>query len=259
MKLYSFECGVLKLKLSNIKAGWDVDQDYQIPVAWYVIEHPRGNILIDGGNAAAVATQPEAHWGVITQWVKPVMEPSQFCVLAMQSAGLSPDSIRYVIQSHLHHDHTGAIGNFRNAIHIVRRREMEYAYTPDRHAAPSYCRKDFDRLDLRWQFIEPSIDVVDFYSDNSVLLVPTPGHSPGHQSFLLNLPQTGPVLLTIDAVITMDHWHDRALAGLTTSMSDALRSVERLKAIVERTSAMLIPGHDPERWETIRRAPAFYQ
>ena len=103
-----------------------------------------------------------------------------------------------------------------------------------------------------------SVVFVDFYSDGSVLLVPTPGHSPGHQSFLLNLPRTGPILLAIDAVVTMDHWHDRALPGLTTSMSDALRSVERLKAIVERTSAKLVPGHDPESWRTILRAPAFY-
>ena len=83
---------------------------------------------------------------------------------------------------------------------MVQRVEYEYAFTPDWFAAGSYIRKDFDKLGLRWMFLEGSaMDFYDFFGDGTIRLIFTPGHSVGHQSFLINLPKSPPMLLTADA------------------------------------------------------------
>ena len=118
------------------------------------------------------------------------------------------------MQSHLHLDHTGAIGRFPNAIHVVQRAEYEYAFTPDWFAVASYIRKDFDKTDLQWLFLDgKATDFYDLFGDGTVRLIFTPGHSVGHQSFLIHLPKTGPILLTADAAYTLDHWNEKALPG----------------------------------------------
>jgi glyoxylase-like metal-dependent hydrolase (beta-lactamase superfamily II) len=86
----------------------------------------------------------------------------------------------------------------------------------------------------------------------------TPGHAQGHQSFLVNLRSTGPVLLCIDAAYTLDHWENRALPGLVTSSTDAARSVKKLRAIADQTGALVVTGHDPDQWRTFKHAPHAY-
>jgi N-acyl homoserine lactone hydrolase len=198
LRLYMFECGTLRLKLHVIKMNQGLNELYRIPVPWFFIQHPRGNIVIDGGNAVECATQPYEHWGSAADYSYPEMRIEQGCVNELQRLGIEPDSITYVLQSHLHLDHTGAIGRFPNAVHVVQRAEYEYAFTPDWFAAGAYIRKDFDKPDLRWMF-----------------LIFTPGHSVGHQSFLINLLKSPPMLLTADAAYTLDHWNEKALPGFS--------------------------------------------
>ena len=65
IKLYMFQTGVLKCKENNIKMNASLDP-YEIPVPWYLITHPKGTIIIDGGCAAECATNPKEHWGGTT-------------------------------------------------------------------------------------------------------------------------------------------------------------------------------------------------
>ena len=61
-RLYMLQCGTLQTTVSAIKMNKGSDP-YEIPVPWFLITHPKGNIVIDGGNAPAVAEDPAAHWG----------------------------------------------------------------------------------------------------------------------------------------------------------------------------------------------------
>ncbi|MEJ5055657.1 AttM family quorum-quenching N-acyl homoserine lactonase [Sphingobacterium sp. MYb382] len=255
IRLYMFQTGVLKCKENNIKMNASLDP-YEIPVPWYLITHPKGNLIIDGGNAVECAHDPVAHWQGITQVYWPVMEEKDGCVNTIKALGLDLSSIRYVAQSHLHLDHTGAVGRFPNATHIVQRKEYEYAFAPDWFAAGGYIRKDFDKPKLKWQFIElDHNDTYDIYGDGTVLMVPTPGHSPGHCSFLINLPNSGSILLAIDAAYTTDHWEEKALPGFLASTVDAVRSVQKLHAIADKHSALVVTGHDPIKWGTFKKGP----
>ncbi len=154
LRLYMFECGTIRLKLHDIKMNQGLNELYRIPVPWFFIQHPRGNIVIDGGNAVECASQPYEHWGSTADKSYPEMRIEQGCVNELQRLGIEPDSVTYVLQSHLHLDHTGAIGRFPNAVHVVQRAEYEYAFTPDWFAAGNYIRKDFDKPALRWMFLE---------------------------------------------------------------------------------------------------------
>jgi len=84
------------------------------------------------------------------------------------------------------------------------------------------------------------------------------GHSPGHQSFLITLPITGSIILTIDAAYTLDHWDEKALPGFLASTVDTVRSVRKLHQVARQTGAMVVTGHDPDAWPKFKKAPDYY-
>ncbi|MDE1147718.1 MAG: N-acyl homoserine lactonase family protein [Azospirillaceae bacterium] len=259
IRLYMFQSGTQRCKAHDIRMNQGDGASYEIPVPWFLLTHPQGNVVLDGGLAAEGLANPRAYWGDAVDQYQPVMTPSQGCVAQLAALGLAPADIRYVALSHLHSDHTGAIGRFPGATHIVQRREHEYAFAPDWFAAGAYARRDFDRPDLDWRFLEgEATDGHDVLGDGTLRLVFTPGHSVGHQSFLVTLPRSGAFLLAVDAVYTLDHWHEKALPGFLASAVDTVRSVRKLHAVMERTGATLVPGHDPDVWPRFRLAPGYY-
>lgn len=255
IELHMFQTGTLKTKLKYIKMNQG-ESDFEIPVPWFLIKHPAGNVVIDGGNAVEAAIDKRGHWGAVVDAYDPVMKVSENCVDQLKSVGVDPHSVRYVLQSHLHLDHTGAIGHFPKAQIVCQRAEYEYAFKPHWFSAGAYIRADFDRPGLDWKFLGGEYtDNYDLFGDGVIRMIFTPGHAPGHQSFLITLPRTGPVLLTIDAAYTVDHWENKALPGLVHSSADAANSVAKLRRIASDTNAMVVTGHDPDNWKTFRKAP----
>lgn len=258
IRLYMFQAGSLKTREVHIKLGAS-QTEYTIPVPWFLITHPRGNVVIDGGCAVECADDPVRHWGPASEVYWPLFDREQGCANQLEAHGFKLEDVRYVLQSHLHLDHSGAIGRFPNATHVVQRREYEYAFTADWFAAPGYIMSDINQPDLDWHLLEGSqTDNFDLYGDGVIRTIFTPGHSPGHQSFLINLPNTGPVLLAIDASYTMDHWNEQCLPGFLTSAVEAARSVQKLRMIAAQTGAMVATGHDPDIWPTFKQAPNYY-
>jgi len=218
-------------------------------------------VVIDGGNAAECAQEPREHWGEICDVYWPAMTPEQACVPALRAAGFDPADVRYVLQSHLHLDHTGAVAaihEFPNAQVIATRSEYEYALAPDWFAAGGYIQKDFNKPGVPWALLEDSEDGYDVFGDGTIRCWRTPGHAPGHQSFEITLPQSGAMLLTVDAAYTMDHWEEKALPGFLASTVDTVRSVRKLHRIAARSSATVVTGHDPDAWPTFKQAPNYY-
>ncbi len=261
IRLYMFECGVLKCHVENIKMNQGLGEPYAIPVPWFLITHPKGNVVIDGGNAAECATDPKTHWGGVSEVYWPEMTPEQACVPAMKAAGFDPADVKWILQSHLHLDHTGALGSidaFSDAQVIVTRTEYDYAHAPDWFAAGAYINADFDRPNVRWNMLEETEDGYDLYGDGVIRMYRTPGHAPGHQSFEITLPNSGSMLLAIDAAYTTDHWEEKALPGFMASAVDAVRSVRKLHRIADRSGSTVVTGHDPEAWPGFKQAPEFY-
>ena len=259
IRLFMFQSGTQHCKYQHIRMNQGVGENYEIPVPWFLLTHPDGFTLIDGGLAVEGLKNPFAYWGSAIEKFKPVMSEEQGCLEQLKRIGIAPEDIRYVVLSHLHSDHTGAIGRFPHATHVVQRREYEYAFAPDWFTSGAYCRHDYDHPELDWLFLDGlSEDNYDLYGDGTLQCIFTPGHSPGHQSFLIRLPGGTYFTLAIDAAYTLDHYHERALPGLMTSATDVAHSVRKLRQLTERYNAILIPGHDPEEWKKIRLAPAWY-
>jgi N-acyl homoserine lactone hydrolase len=258
IRLYMFQTGHIRQKEVNIKLGMGQDE-FITPIPWYLITHPKGNIVIDGGIALEAAQDPKEHWGVTADVYWPLLTEEETCVHQLTEAGFKVEDVRYVLHSHLHLDHTGATGRFPNATHIVQRAEYEYAFTADWFAAAGYIRKDFDKPGLKWLLLEGAeSEGFDLYGDGVVKFYNSPGHSPGHQSFLITPPQSGPILLVVDAAYTLDHWNEKCLPGFLTSAIETVRSVKKLRMLAEQTGALVVTGHDLENWQNFKKAPDYY-
>ncbi len=242
-ELYLFESGTLGLG------------GLEVPVPFFLLRHPQGDVLVDGGNPLAVARDPHAHWGALADRFEVHMSEEQHCVAQLRRLGVAPDSVRYVVQTHLHIDHTGALGHFPGATVVVHSRELEAARAAESPIASGYVREDYDRPEVRWQLAEGELDL---FGDGAIRLIETPGHSAGHMSLLLRLDETGPVLLTADAADNRAQWEGRAYPRALFSRDEATRSLELLRELAHQTDPLIVLGHDPDDWSRHRHAPHSY-
>jgi N-acyl homoserine lactone hydrolase len=243
VELYLFSSGTLGL------------EGLEVPVPFALIRHPKGNVVVDGGIPLAAARDPHGHWGGLADQFTVHMSEDQHCVAQLLELGVEPGSVDYLVQTHLHIDHTGALGHFPTATAVVHARELQAALAADSPTASGYVRQDFDRPEIRWQLIDGDLDL---FGDQAVRLIATPGHSAGHMSLLLELVETGPVLLTADACDNRAQWEGRALPRALCSRRQATRSLESLRDLAVQTNALIVFGHDPANWSQLKHPPYRY-
>jgi N-acyl homoserine lactone hydrolase len=227
----------------------------EVPVPFFLIRHPDGDVVVDGGNPLAVARDARAHWGALAEQFRAHMSEDQHCVAQLAGLGIAPESVALLVQTHLHIDHTGALGHCPGATIVVHSRELAAARAAGPPQASGYVHADYEQPGLRWREIDGELDL---FGDGTVRLLETPGHSAGHVSLLLELQETGPVLLTADACDNAEQWDGSRPPRAHSSMDDALRSRERLRELAHDTGALLIFGHDAEQFSGLRHAPANY-
>jgi glyoxylase-like metal-dependent hydrolase (beta-lactamase superfamily II) len=244
LELYLFDSGTLALG------------GVEVPVPFFLLRHPQGLIVVDGGNPLAVARDPHAHWGGLADVFEVHMSEAQHCEAQLREIGVGPDDVSHIVQTHLHIDHTGALGHFPNAVVVVHAREREAALAADDPMQSGYIRGDYDRPALRWQTVEGDTDL---FGDGLIRLVETPGHAAGHMSLLIDLADTGSVLITADASDNLAQWEGRAHVRAFHSRADAARSLRRLHELADETGAMVVFGHDPENWVQLQHAPEPYR
>jgi N-acyl homoserine lactone hydrolase len=243
VELYLFDSGTLGLG------------GVEVPVPFFLIRHPQGDLIVDGGNPLAVARDSHAHWGELADIFEVHMSEEQHCAAQLRRLGVEPDSVSYLVQTHLHIDHTGALGHFPNATAVVHARELQAALAAESPIGSGYVREDFDRPEMRWQTVEGELDL---FGDQTIRLIETPGHSAGHMSVLLDLVDTGPVLLTADASDDRAQWEGRANPRALFSREEAARSLELLRNLARQTDALIVFGHDPDNWSQLKHAPHSY-
>ena len=211
---------------------------------WSVLQHPDGVVVFDTGVNKAAITDADTAWGKAEDRVGyPLMEPGWDVPSRLAKLGIDPADVRYVVNTHLHGDHVGGQLDCPNATFICQQDEFDFAHDPD---IPSMVREyppadlAFDTLDYR-----PIEGDHDLFGDGVVTLLKSPGHTPGHQSVLLRLPDTGPVMLTGDAIWT--HWNldEMTVPGIIWYVSAYVKSRRRLLGIRDETGARLFHTHDP--------------
>lgn len=261
IRLYMCDGGTFTVPVRTqiLGAGGDGEM-MQTPVSFFVIRHPRGNVVVDGGNAPEVAVDSKKHWGAIMEMSSIEMTPDQALLPTLKRIGIEPDSIRWVVQTHLHNDHSGAVAvidRLPNAQVLVTRTEYEWAQAPDGPSAMGYAPADYRKPGIDWVMLEEGDDGWDLYGDGFMRCWRTPGHTPGHMSLELTTPDNSYLLLG-DAANTLDHVSEKVLPGFSIDMVSGARSIRRIRRLADRAQAQLIPGHDPEFWATLKKAPEFY-
>jgi N-acyl homoserine lactone hydrolase len=108
---------------------------------------------------------------------------------------------------------------------------------------------------LKYRLVDDDIELLP-----GLNLIETSGHTTGHQSVLLKLPRTGPVLLAIDAVMMERLFTaDRTAWPLDENEEQLRSSTAKLLDIVEKEKVKLVVfGHDGEQWKSLKKAPDFY-
>ncbi|ABG29816.1 MBL fold hydrolase [Roseobacter denitrificans] len=221
-----------------------------IGICGYLIQTTAGeNVLIDTGFPAkygvdhAAATEEDAlgDFGQVLSLTETNLAPAQLALL-----GLARSDIDLMIQSHTHIDHVGFIGGFPGVPILI-------AATERALPRPLYWS---GKQALEW----PDADYIELQSDTrlgpgfDVLLVP--GHAPGQLAFVLELPHTGAVVLTSDAISRPSEL-DTDFAGAWDAPL-ARQHANRLMRRAQDDKAMVIYGHCPAQWSELRKAPNWY-
>jgi len=210
-----------------------------------------GNILVDTGFPAQYADDPEGatledgldSFGRVLSLTRQNLPAAQLARI-----GLTPDDIQILVMTHTDIDHVGGIADFPQATLVIAAAERAFE-------RPRYFG---GRSPLTWpanveyRLIEGDVELVP-----GLALLAAPGHAPGQLSLLVGLPQTGPVLITGDAISRPAELEEGF--GGAWNQAQARASAERLMAVAEREQAWVIYGHDPAQWDELRKAPAFYE
>ena len=247
IKLYQISSGTLTLDKSGLTAGKDIGKMITVPVAMYILDHPRGLVVFDTGNADDVSGDGcNAYWGEgLCKAITPKQSRDEVIDRQLQKFGYKVDDVKFVVYSHFHLDHAGNIELFPKATHVVQKKELQFAWWPEKWYSGAYVMKDYDET-RNFKYLELAGDF-DLYGDGSVQIVSTPGHTAGHQSLMVKLPKTGTVLLAGDAIYTSENENGVA-AGLALSLYNSFASTARLKSLRDATNGQLWFSHDPEQY-----------
>src|SRR5262249_52503475 len=167
--------------------------------------------------------------------------------------GIQPSDINLLICTHFDMDHAGHHSAFTNAEYIVQREHYAHACSSPRFAL---TRPQWDRPDVRFRFVDGDTQLLP-----GLDLIETSGHALGHQSVLVRLPEMGPVLLAIDAVRKQSDFRPDHEKDTQDEDEQALQaSTRKLLELAEREKvALVIFGHDGPQWQTLRKAPEYYE
>jgi N-acyl homoserine lactone hydrolase len=255
MRLYPICTGRVTLDKSSLTAGRGMGTKATVPVCAYLITHPKGNILCDTGMHKQIAIDPVAQWGELkVRLLSPDVKPDEDVVSQLQRLGFTPNDIPYVINTHLHLDHSGCNQHFTQSTFLVQKDELRTAFWPEIFQRGSYYRSDFD-YPLKYEELNGDYDV---FGDGTVQIIKTPGHTQGHQSIVINLPRDGCFVLTGDSCYLMENVNDIVPPGIVWNAEEAVKSIRKLRYLRDKKGAFLITGHDPGLWSTIKHAPEYY-
>src|SRR5258706_4440898 len=119
MKLYAFSSRGITLAKRRLQSGAP-STPITVPVGFFVVTHPQGNVLFDTGNNDTIITDP-SYWGPLIKLMSPERGPDVAIDTQLKKIGLSPDDIKYVAVSHMHLDHGGNVCRFPKATVLVQK------------------------------------------------------------------------------------------------------------------------------------------
>ena len=262
-RLYILDCGQGHAPdESRWTVGVNVGKPIDISVNCYLIHHAKGYFLWDTGISDQVASMPDGWFpannpATDIHWTRAKTLESQLAAI-----NVKPAEIRYIGISHTHPDHIGNIEGFPSVPVLIQKAEYDSYFAPGKAgiAKPPEDNTPTFSKEHPVQLVQEDLDV---FGDHSVMIVYTPGHTPGHESCLVHLPKTGWVILTGDAVHLQENWNDRRIPYFS-SMPPEQRiqtqlSMQRLADLMNFYHAQLWINHEKSQSDKMRHAPEYYE
>jgi N-acyl homoserine lactone hydrolase len=247
VELHVLPLGACALPSEELVPGLHDGQIVHVPVAGYLIRLADERlVLVDTGMSRLHVDDPDLTWrGTPNAALRAIMSPEDSLLVRLDQLGLAPQDIDVVINTHLHFDHAGNNDLLGRATFFVQREQYDFALDN-----PSFPNQYWRLPALSYELVDGERELFD-----GLRVLPTPGHVPGHQSVVLDLPETGPVVLCGDAVYCQDNFDRDSWDGQADPVV-ARESAHRLRDLARERGAMMLYGHDPEQAKTLRWAPS---
>jgi glyoxylase-like metal-dependent hydrolase (beta-lactamase superfamily II) len=245
-RLYILNCGEgVAGDISRWSPGVNVGKSMDFVDNCYLIKHAQGWFLWDTGVTDAIAAMPDGRAPAdprMTHWRRPKTLAAQ-----LEQLGVKPSDIKFMAVSHTHPDHIGNVEMFPQTMLLVQKTEYEW---------PNPLGVGRFKPEHPVTKLEGDRDV---FGDGSIVIVATPGHTPGHQSLLVKLPKTGAVLLSGDAVHFKSNWDNRGVPSNNANAEQTRASMQRMADIMAKEHAQLWINHDKAQRDSLKMAPEYFE
>ena len=244
-KLYVLDCGHMSaVDQSRWSPGVNVGVPIELSDNCYLIHHAQGWFLWDTGLPDALAANPD---GMRVQNGAMLTQRTKTLAGQLDELGVKATDIKAIGISHTHPDHIGNVEAFPNVMLYVQKAEYDW---PGEGGAPRF-KPEHPVTKLEGDH--------DIFGDGSVVILSTPGHTPGHQSLLVRLPKTGVVVLSGDIAHFKDNWDHRRVPPFNFSKDQSEASMQRVADILTKEHGQLWINHDKSQTDASKKPPDFYE
>jgi len=251
LRLYVLECGqadVLNLGVVDEGGAYDGKQGSLVDPC-FLVRHPQGELMWDAGLPDALAALPDGSSdGTFTARVTKPLQGQ------LERLGVPPSAIDFFSISHSHFDHVGNANLFKDSTFIINRRERTHMFRDEARADAQTFAGYAELEAAKTVQFDDSYDV---FGDGSVLIISMPGHTPGHSVLMVNLKNSGPILLTGDLYHFTEARTRKTVPRFNTNASDTRASMEKFEELAAASGARVIIQHEPADFEKLPRAPAY--
>jgi len=256
-KLYRLDCGH---SLANDESVWtpgeNVGRSIEFSSTCWLIKRGSEWVLWDTGVPQATLNDPKG-WSTLPKLI--VYHLDKTITGQLAEIGLKTSDITYVALSHTHGDHIGNVGLFPNSTVLMQRAEYTWISSPDGTNDNVNQLKALARKLLgtpkQLQLVDGDTDV---FGDGSVTLISTPGHTPGSQSLLVHLKNSGFIILSGDVVHLERNFEKNIVPSLNTDKAMSIASMDKVRRMIATYQAKLFINHDKAQSDALRLLPAFY-
>ena len=256
-KLFRLDCG---RSLANDESVWtpgeNAGRSIEFSSTCWLIKHGSEWLLWDAGVPEAALNDPRG-WSTLPKLIVYHLDKTLTDQLA--EIGLKPRDIARVAISHTHGDHIGNVGLFPNSTILMQQAEYSWIHSPNGpndnvNQLMALARKLLG-TPKNLQLIDGDTDV---FGDGSVTLVSTPGHTPGSQSLLVHLKNSGFIILSGDVVHSEENFEKNRVPSLNTNNAESIASMQKIRQMMAMYKATLFINHDKKQTDKLKLLPAFY-
>jgi glyoxylase-like metal-dependent hydrolase (beta-lactamase superfamily II) len=253
-RLWVLDAPTITFDQSLLNVGWS--GPISMPLPAYLIEHPRGLVLFDTGLNPLAADDPEKVYGPLADQLG-LHFPAELRIdRQLKNLGYSPSDVKYVVASHAHFDHIGGLGMFPDAEIFIGHGDLQYAAYPDPLPSTFFLPEDIARVNpAQWREVHGDFDV---FGDGSLVILATPGHSPGETSMLVRLDGRN-IILAGDTVHLRHNLENLLPMPFDANNQQAVQSLRRLKMLMAANDATVWISHDPEDWAELGPGPRCHE